>query len=76
MDVFGTANPEKKLICKGLGAVYGSSGIYNLGTALAHWANIIPSPLMNCGLNPWAEGHKMMEFPKKPFHKLIKEIEK
>jgi L-lactate dehydrogenase complex protein LldF len=31
---------------------------------------------MNCGLNPWAEGHKMMEFPKKPFHKLFKEIKK
>ena len=29
---------------------------------------------MNCSLNPWAEGHNMMEFPKKPFHEMIKEI--
>ena len=30
---------------------------------------------MNCSLNPWAEGHKMMEFPKKPFHEMIKDYE-
>jgi L-lactate dehydrogenase complex protein LldF len=29
---------------------------------------------MNCSLNPWAEGHKMMQFPKKPFHEMIKEL--
>ena len=74
LDDFGTANPQKKLMCKGMSTLYGSSGIYNFATGLAHWANIIPSPLMNCGLNPWAEGHKMMEFPKKPFHELIKEL--
>ena len=28
---------------------------------------------MNCSLNPWAEGHDMMKFPKKPFHSIIKE---
>jgi L-lactate dehydrogenase complex protein LldF len=42
---------------------------------MAHWANLIPTPLINCGLNPWAEGHKMMEFPPKPFHEIIKKIE-
>ena len=76
LDEFGTANPQKKLMCKGMSTLYGSEGLYNLGTALAHWANIIPSPILNCGLNPWADGHKMMEFPKKPFHKLFKEIKK
>jgi L-lactate dehydrogenase complex protein LldF len=50
--------------------------LYNFGTGLAHWANLIPSPIMNCSLNPWAEGHDMMKFPKKPFHEMIKEIEK
>ena len=76
LDEFGTANPQKKLMCKGMSTLYGSEGLYNLGTALAHWANIIPSPILNCGLNPWAEGHKMMEFPKKPFHKIFKDIKK
>ena len=76
LDEFGTANPQKKLMCKGMSTLYGNEGLYNLGTALAHWANIIPSPILNCSLNPWADGHKMMEFPKKPFHKLFKEIKK
>jgi len=65
---FGTANPQKKLMCRGMGLLYGSNVLYNIGTSLAHWANYIPSPLLNSGLNPWAEGHTMMEFPKKPFH--------
>ena len=73
---FGTANPQKKLMCRGMSLLYGSTALYNLGTSLAHWANALPSPLMNCGLNPWAEGHTMMEFPSKPFHEQIKEMEK
>lgn len=59
-------------MCKGMSLIFGNEGIYNLGTALAHWANLIPSPLINCSLNPWAEGHKMMEFPKETFHSLWK----
>ena len=65
---FGTANPQKKMMCRAMSLLYGSSALYDLGTSLAHWANALPSPLINCGLNPWAEGHAMMEFPKKPFH--------
>ena len=68
---FGTANPQKKLMCRGMSLLYASSALYDLGTSLAHWANALPAPLMNCGLNPWAEGHTMMEFPKKPFHEQI-----
>ena len=60
LDEFGTANPQKKLMCKGMSMVYGSQGFYNLGTAL------------NCGLNPWAEGHDMMQFPKETFHSMWK----
>ena len=72
LDDFGTANPQKKLMCRGMSMVYGSPGLYNFGTGLAHWANFIPSPIMNCSLNPWAEGHKMMEFPKESFHEMWK----
>ena len=61
-------------MCKGMSMVYGSPGLYNFGTGLAHWANYVPSSLMDCGLNPWAEGHKMMEFPEKPFHEMVKEL--
>jgi L-lactate dehydrogenase complex protein LldF len=75
LDDFGTANSQKKLMCRGMSMLYGSPGLYNFGTSLAHWANLIPSLLTNCGLNPWADGHKMMEFPKKPFHEIIKDYE-
>jgi L-lactate dehydrogenase complex protein LldF len=75
LSEFGTANPQKQLMCQGMSVLYGSPGLYNFATGLAHWANLIPSPVMNCGLNPWAEGHKMMEFPKKPFHEMIKDYE-
>jgi L-lactate dehydrogenase complex protein LldF len=76
LDDLGTANPEKKMMCKGMGMLYGSPSLYNLATGMAHWANILPPPLLNSGLNPWAEGHQMFKFPKKPFHEMIKEIEK
>ncbi len=75
LDSFGTANTQKKLMCRAMGILYGSQSIYNLGTSLAHWANMIPTPLMNSGLNPWAEGHVMMQFPKQPFHEQIKKHE-
>ena len=74
LDDFGTANPQKKLMCRGMSMLYGSPGFYNIATSLAHWANFIPSPIINCSINPWAEGHKMMQFPKKPFHEQIKEL--
>ena len=57
-------------------ALYNHSWLYNLATGMASWANILPSFVLNNGLNPWAEGHKMMKFPKKPFHELIKELDK
>ena len=76
LDEFGTANPQKKLMCKGMTVLYNHSWLYNLATGMASWANILPSFVLNNGLNPWAEGHKMMQFPKKPFHELIKELDK
>ena len=63
-------------MCRAMSMLYGSSSLYNFGTGMAHWANLIPSPIINSSLNPWAEGHKMMQFPKKPFHEMIKELEK
>ena len=76
LDEFGTANPSKKLMCKGMDAIFGSSAVYKMATAVSPLANIMPPFLMNCGLNPWAEGHKMMKFPKKPFHDKIKDLER
>ena len=76
LDEFGTANKQKKFICKGMDAIFTRPKVYNMATDSAHLANHIPSFIMECGLNPWAKGHKMMKFPKKPFHKLFKDLEK
>ena len=75
LDSLGTANPQKKMMCRAMGLMYGSKGIYNLATSLAHWANALPSAVVNSSMNPWAEGHTMMEFPKKPFHEQIKAVD-
>ena len=76
LDEFGTANKQKKFICKGMDDIFTRPKVYNMATNSAHLANHIPSFIMECGLNPWAKGHKMMKFPKKPFHKLFKDLEK
>lgn len=75
LDEFGTANKQKKFICKGMDDIFTRPKVYNMATNSAHLANHIPSFIMECGLNPWAKGHKMMKFPKKPFHKLFKDLE-
>ena len=55
-------------MCQGMSALFGNSGVYNAATAMAPMANLIPSPLMNLKLNPWADGHEMFKFPKETFH--------
>ncbi len=71
LDSFGTANPEKKLMCRAMSVLYGSPAIYKMATAVSPVANVIPPFLINSGINPWAEGHDMMKFPKKPFHSIF-----
>ena len=74
LDDYGTANPEKKLMSKGMKMLFGSQTLYNTATSVSPLLNIVPSFLMNSRLNPWAEGHEMMKFPKKPFHERIEEL--
>ena len=71
---FGTANPQKKLMCKAMNVALGSPAVYRAATAMLPLANHVPDALMECRLNPWAFGHKMMKFPSKPFHTLVKDI--
>ena len=72
LDEYGTANKQKKLMCQGMSFLYGNVGIYNTALKFAPIANYVPSFIMECGLNPWAKGHKMMKFPKKSFHDMFK----
>ena len=75
LDDFGTANPEKRLMCNAMSILFGSPAMYKMATAVSPLANIVPSFIMNMKLNPWAEGHEMMKFPKKPFHSVIKDLQ-
>ena len=70
LDDFGTANAEKKRMCQGMKMLFGSSGLYNTAMKFAPMANWVPSFLIECGLNPWADGHKMMKFPRYSFQEL------
>lgn len=72
LDEYGTANKQKKLMCKAMSFLYGNAGLYNTALKFAPIANYVPSFLMECSLNPWAKGHKMMTFPKKSFHDMFK----
>ena len=70
LDEFGTANSDKKRMCLGMKMLFGSSGLYNTAMKFAPMANWVPSFLMESGLNPWADGHKMMKFPRNSFQEL------
>ncbi|MBO4606479.1 MAG: lactate utilization protein, partial [Prevotella sp.] len=70
LDDFGTANAEKKRMCKGMKMLFGSSGLYNTAMKFAPMANWVPSFLMESSINPWATGHKMMKFPRYSFQEL------
>lgn len=73
LDGLGVANKEKKLISNAMCRVYDNPGLYNTATSEAHLLNALPGCMLNNALNPWAYGHKMMKFPKTPFHKLMEE---
>ena len=62
-------------MCNAMSILFGSPAMYKMATAVSPLANIVPSFIMNMKLNPWAEGHEMMKFPKKPFHSVIKDLQ-
>lgn len=75
LDGIGQANKEKKLMCTGMKAAMSGPAIFNAATSLLPLVNTLPDKIKNCRLNPWAYGHKTMKFPKKPFHKMIRDLE-
>ena len=76
LESLGVANKEKKRMCDSMAALFGNPSLYNNLTASAFMLNSMPGFLVNSGINPWAYGHKMMKFPKQPFHKLIRKYQK
>ena len=75
LQEYGTASKSKKMMCDAMSRAFGSPALYDAATRNAHLLNKMPHGLVHCGLNPWAEGHEMMEFPRKPFHKVFDELE-
>ena len=76
LQQLGTASKSKKQMCDAMNMIFDSPALYNAATAGARLLNGMPHSLVHCDLNPWAEGHEMMKFPRKPFHKLFKDLEK
>ena len=76
LRTIGTANKEKKLMCDAMNLLFGHTGLYKSATAVSPLLNILPHGLVHSGINPWAEGHEMMKFPKKPFHSVFKDLVK
>lgn len=73
LDSLGCADPMKKAMSKGMSVLFGHPSLYENALKMTPVINALPSALVECGLNPWAAGHKMMRFPKKSFHQLWKE---
>lgn len=70
LDSLGQADPMKKAISKGLKFLFNHPAIYQTALKADSVINILPTDI---SVNPWAYGHKMMQFPKKSFHELWKE---
>ncbi len=72
LDSLGVANKEKKKMCDGMTMLFGNTSLYEKLSNQAYMLNSVPGFLINSSLNPWAYGHKMMKFPRQPFHKMIR----
>ena len=73
---FGTASSSKKAMSKAMKALFEHPGLYKFAAGCAPALNVLPDSLVECGLNPWTKGRKMMKFPGQTFHKMWKNIEK
>jgi len=74
---FGTANPTKKLMSKGMKMLFGSYALYDTALKFAPLVNYVPDVLTSqTAVNAWAVGHDMPKFAKKPFHAIFKKLQK
>ena len=73
LDSLHRADPMKKAMSQGMSLLFNHPAAYCGALRLSPAINWLPKSLVECGLNPWAYGHRMMTFPKKSFHQLWKE---
>jgi L-lactate dehydrogenase complex protein LldF len=73
LDSLGHADRMKKFMSKRMSFLFNHPGVYTGTLRMAKMMNWMPRCLVNSKMNPWAYGHEMMKFPRKPFHEMIKE---
>ena len=70
LDLLQRADPMKKYMSTGMSFLFNHPQLYTGVLRLSPAVNWVPSPMLQCSLNPWAYGHQMMKFPPKSFHQL------
>ena len=76
LDSLGRADRMKKLLSTGMKVLYLNPTLYTTALTMAPLANHLPDCIKNMKVNTWAYGHEMMQFPKKSFHRIWKDIQK
>lgn len=68
LDKLGKANPEKKLMCKGMALVMNGPKRFNTALKFAPIANHLPRFLMYNSLNAWGKDRELPKFASQSFN--------
>ena len=74
LDDLGHASRMKRLMSKGMAALFNRPKLYTTTLRFAPLINALPSALVSNRLNPWTYGHTMLKFPRKSFHEQWKQL--
>ena len=72
LDSHGNADPMKKIMSKGMAALFEHPSLYTSALRCAPMVNHLPECLTNIKINTWCEGHAMPVMAKASFHELWK----
>ncbi len=72
LDSLGKANPEKKLMSRGMKVVFDSPALYNAALKFAPLANHAPRFALYNRLNAWGKGRELPVFAGESFHEMWK----
>ena len=68
------ASREKKWMSRGMALLFNHPKLYRFALKCSPMVNKLPRWMVYSKLNAWGEGHEMMTFPQKPFHKVWKKM--
>lgn len=72
LDSMGRASKEKKLMSKGMKAVFDHPALYDAALKMAPIANHAPRPIIYNSLNAWGKGRELPVFAGESFHEMWK----